>query len=156
MERQHALALKIPPPVVGLVATILIYALAQLWPQWNFDFPFQNVLAIVLGATGLAFDGAAIAAFFAVRTTVNPMAPGSTSSLVTSGLYRVTRNPMYLGLLLILSGVAVYIGNPLALTVIAGFIAYITRFQIMPEEALLRQKFGADYTLYCARVRRWL
>jgi protein-S-isoprenylcysteine O-methyltransferase Ste14 len=96
------------------------------------------------------------ASFRRARTTVNPLKPESASSLVASGVYRVSRNPMYVGLCLVLLGWAVMLSNVLAYAIVPVFVLYMNRFQIGPEEAALERVFGADYVAYRARVRRWL
>ena len=84
------------------------------------------------------------------------MQPAKTTSLVAGGVYRFTRNPMYLGLLLVLAGWAVFLSNALAFALLPAFIAYIGRFQIAPEERALAAKFGTEYEAYRTEVRRWL
>jgi len=111
-------------------------------------------LAIALAGGGLDLAGAI--SFRAVRTTINPMKPAASSSLVTSGIYRVTRNPMYLGLLLILVAWATFLSSAWALLGPAAFVLYMNRFQIAPEERMLSALFGAEYTAYQSGVRRWL
>ena len=151
----HALETRIPPPVVALVVLLLMWNLAA-WlpgppaPGW------QVSAALALVAIGATFDLAALWAFHRARTTINPMKPQATTHLVTSGVYRLTRNPMYLGLLLFLSAAVVYLWSLWAVLGPLAFVAYITRFQIGPEERAMQVRFGAEFTAYCARVRRWL
>ncbi len=87
---------------------------------------------------------------------MNPIKPGAASSLVSSGVYRFTRNPMYLGLSVTLLGWAMFLSNPLALLAVPLFVLYINRFQIDPEERVLSSLFGAEYAAYKEKVRRWL
>ena len=87
---------------------------------------------------------------------MNPMKPDPTSSLVVSGIYRYTRNPMYLGFLLILLAWAAALSNLLALVSLLAFVLYMNSFQIVPEERILSSRFAQDYAEYRARVRRWL
>ena len=94
--------------------------------------------------------------FRRARTTVNPLRPANSSALVTSGIYRHTRNPMYLGMATLLAAWATWLGTPWALFGIVAFVAWITRFQIIPEERVLANLFGADFAAYRARVRRWI
>jgi protein-S-isoprenylcysteine O-methyltransferase Ste14 len=130
-----------------LAANTLQYGLG---PAWTLP------AAIALAVIGIAFDLAGVIAFRQHRTTINPLHPENTSRLVTGGIYRISRNPMYVGMALLLLAWAVYLESPAALLGIGGFIAYITHFQIMPEETLLAQHFGADFSAYRQRVRRWL
>ena len=98
----------------------------------------------------------ALLAFRRARTTVNPLRPERASTLVTTGVYRITRNPMYVGLMLALLAWSVFLASPLSLVGPVVFIAYINRFQIRPEEAVLTAKFGPVYEQYKSTVRRWL
>ncbi|WP_234026700.1 methyltransferase family protein [Melaminivora suipulveris] len=107
-------------------------------------------------AAGLALDVWALLLFRRQRTTPSPLAPGRSRTVVQSGPYSFTRNPMYLGVALLLAALCLWLGSPLSLLAIAAFVAYITRFQIQPEERALRAKFGVPYEDYCRRVRRWL
>lgn len=148
--------LKIPPPLVAVICAILMWAFARALPQFSFTFSVQDFAAIVLGIIGAAFAGVAITGFGAAKTTVSPLKPEKASTLVTNGIYDLTRNPMYLGLAIMLAGLAVKIGNPSNILLIAGFVMYINEFQIKPEENALRQKFGAAFEEYCRQTRRWI
>jgi protein-S-isoprenylcysteine O-methyltransferase Ste14 len=150
-----ALEHRIPPPLVGLLAALLMWALAAVPPLLALPGPLRLALCAALVATGVAFDLAGLVAFHRARTTVNPLRPDRATSLVTGGVYRVTRNPMYVGMALLLAAWAVWLASPWALLVVAGFVLYITRFQIEPEERVLRQRFP-EFEAYAARVRRWL
>ena len=153
MER---LQLLVPPPIVALICALIMWAAVSVWPDLVLTFAFQVPLAVALLVLGLALDLISVGAFFKAKTTVTPLAPEKSSSLVVDGLYRITRNPMYLGMLLILCGIATWLGSPANIAVLLGFIAYITTFQIKPEEAKLEELFGAEYQAYKQRVRRWL
>ena len=148
--------LKVPPVALGVIVTALMWYAASATPTLDFRFP-----ARFLSSSGLALLGAVIClsgvvSFRRAKTTVNPTRPDSTSSLVVSGIYRYTRNPMYLGMLLILLGWAAFLSNGLALFVLPAFVLYMNRFQISPEERVLASLFAHDYAEYSARVRRWL
>ena len=122
-----------------------------------YGWTMVGVTAVVLLVmAGAAFDALGILAFRALRTTVNPLKPERASALVTSGVYRVTRNPMYVGMVLFLLAWAVYLSAALPFAGPLVFALYITRFQIRPEERVLEASFGACYSAYAARVRRWL
>jgi len=112
--------------------------------------------ASVIAAVGLAIALLGVASFRRASTTVNPIKPDSASSLVSSGVYRVTRNPMYLGLLFLLVAWGVFLSSAAALLVATAFVPAMNRFQIAPEERALRAKFGAEFEAYRARVRRWI
>ena len=148
--------LLIPPPIVAALCGLAMWGIAHFLPQTRLAFSFQTLLASIFIVAGLAIDLVSIGAFRKAKTTVTPLAPEKASSLVVTGLYRYTRNPMYLGMLFILTGVAIWLGSLLNVIVLIAFVAYITVFQIMPEEARLSQVFGADYERYRTRVRRWL
>jgi protein-S-isoprenylcysteine O-methyltransferase Ste14 len=146
----------IPPPVQGLITGGAMWLIAQQIPALSFSVSFQAYLAGGLIAVGLLIELIAVAAFLKAKTTVTPLQPSKTKTLVIDGLYRFSRNPMYLGLAILLTGWMIWLGNPINLILLAGFIAYMTAFQIKPEEAALREKFSAEYDAYCRRVRRWI
>jgi protein-S-isoprenylcysteine O-methyltransferase Ste14 len=129
---------------------------APLSPQLAIGTNTRLVLAGSLFVVALAFDLAGLLAFRASRTTINPLAPERVSALVTNGVYRITRNPMYVGQCFILLAWGVYLSALLPFLGPIIYILYITRFQIVPEERVLRQLFGEQYAQYTARVRRWL
>ena len=146
----------VPPPVLGLAAGAALWGVARAVPGWNVGFAGQEAVAGAMAAVGLAIELAAILAFRRARTTVNPLRPHNASLVVAGGPYRFSRNPMYLGLLAVLAGWAVWLGNPLGAAVLAAFVGAVTVLQIRPEEAALAAKFGEGYAAYCRRVRRWL
>src|SRR5262249_8005818 len=113
-------------------------------------------LAVAFVLVGQTISVAGIVEFRRARTTINPIKVNATSSLVCSGIYRFTRNPMYVGLFLTLLGWAVYLSNPLSLIFLLVYVLYITRFQIKPEERILLGLFGEPYAAYMQRVRRWV
>ena len=119
--------------------------------------PVVRLLLVVgLAAVGAAFSLSGVLAFRHAKTTVNPLKPESSSSLVTTGVYKITRNPMYAGMLFLLFAWAVFLWSVWSLLGPLGFAAYMGRFQIAPEERVLAGLFGAEYAEYKARVRRWL
>ena len=148
--------LRIPPPLQGLFWGLSIWAVSNLFDALSFSFPIQKPLGFFFIGLGLCIDLISINAFRKARTTVNPVKIEKASSLVISGLYRISRNPMYLGLALILTGWAILLGNPLNIALLGLFILCMNILQIKPEEQLLKQKFGQDYLNYQARVRRWI
>lgn len=152
----RALELKIPPPVVALLIVAAMWLAPRLGPALELPLLARAIGAGVVASIGLAIGLAGNVAFRRAKTTVNPLRPENASSLVTSGIYRFTRNPMYLGLLLVVLAWAVFLGSAWALAGPLAFVVYIGRFQIAPEESILTGKFGAAYTDYAARVRRWL
>jgi protein-S-isoprenylcysteine O-methyltransferase Ste14 len=133
-----------------------MWLVAPLHPQLAIGTNTRLILAGSLFVVALAFDLAGLLAFRASRTTINPLAPERASTLVTGGVYRITRNPMYVGMSFILLAWGVYLSALLPFLGPIIYILYITRFQILPEERVLRQLFGERYNQYTARVRRWL
>jgi protein-S-isoprenylcysteine O-methyltransferase Ste14 len=115
-----------------------------------------RTLAAGLALVALVIDGAALWSFHQARTTINPLKPGSASHLVTSGVYRITRNPMYLGMATLLTAWACWLGTTWPFLGPVVFVLYITRFQIQPEEQALTKRFGEPYLAYRRHVRRWL
>ncbi|MCC7483806.1 MAG: isoprenylcysteine carboxylmethyltransferase family protein [Burkholderiales bacterium] len=146
----------VPPPVVALACAGAMWAVALALPDLVVPVPWRRVAAMVLLAAGATIDAAGLLAFLRARTTVNPLRPANTSAMVTTGIYRVTRNPMYLGLVLILSAWAMWLAHPLAALGVAVFAVYIDRFQIRPEERILAAKFGGEFESYRRSVPRWL
>lgn len=112
--------------------------------------------AITIALVGVGLCVAGAISFKRARTTVNPMKPETASSLVTGGIYRITRNPMYVGFLLALIAWAIFLATAWALAGPLVFVIYLNRFQIGPEEKALSAMFGTAYSDYMAKVRRWL
>lgn len=150
------LELRVPPPVVALIAALAIWGLRRAFPEEGVFIPGRRIIYGTLLGLGILFIVAGLVQFRRARTTVNPMKPDTTSSLVTGGIYRFTRNPMYLGLALLLLAVVVFFSNPLGLAAVVVFVVWMNEFQIAPEERALRARFGDVFGEYCARVRRWL
>jgi protein-S-isoprenylcysteine O-methyltransferase Ste14 len=152
----HTLELKVPPPMVAIVVSIAMWFLSHLPPSSEALPIVRLLLAAGLAAGGAAFSLAGVVAFRRAKTTVNPLKPESASSLVSSGVYKVTRNPMYVGMLFLLLAWAAFLWSAWSLVGPLAFAAYISRFQIVPEESVLARLFGTEYVEYKARVRRWL
>ena len=147
---------KIPPPVIGALVAAAMWSVSALGPQFPIASGPKYAAVAILAVAGVAFDLLGLLAFRAFRTTINPLKPERASAMVTSGVYRLSRNPMYVGMVLLLLAWAV---NLSALLPFAGppiFVLYITRFQIRSEERVLKGIFGEEYSAYAARVRRWL
>lgn len=152
----NALELKVPPPLVVLVTALLMWltpAAAGLVP---IPHAARVLCAFVLACAGFGITFAGLASFRRAETTVSPVEPQLASSLVMRGIYRHTRNPMYLGFLVALLGWAVFLVNPLNLLWVVAFALYIARFQIVPQERVLASLFGSEYAAYRGRVRRWV
>lgn len=148
--------LRIPPPLVGLVIAAGMWTATHLPPVIPLPKIVRIVVAVLLALLGAAIALGGVASFRRARTTVNPLKPESSAALVSTGVYSFTRNPMYLGMALVLLGWAAYLSSPWAVAGPLLFAGYITRFQIIPEERVLHGLFGAPYAEYKQRVRRWL
>lgn len=147
---------RLPAPILAalIAATMwLIWRDVQLAPVWSEP---RVAVAVLMSQISAALVVAAGISFWRARTTIDPMHPERAAMLVTTGIYRYTRNPMYLSLLLLLLAYALRIDALAAFSGPAFFAGYVTRFQIVPEERALRAKFSADYAHYCLHVRRWL
>lgn len=150
------LQLKIPPLVIVAVCAGLIWLISSAFPHLNIRGSLSSHFALLFASVGIVMELVSIAYFSRAKTTVNPLKPERSNQLVITGLYRVTRNPMYVGMLLLLSGYTIWKGNPFGISALWVFTAYITHFQIKPEEEALLQHFGDAYRDYKKRVRRWL
>lgn len=151
-----SLELKIPPPAVALLAGLLMRLASTLVAPFDAPFGARVAVAAALGVMAVGVALTAVLSFARAGTTLNPTRPDAVSSLVTGGVFRVTRNPMYLSLLIGLLGWAAYLGTWPALLLAWTFVLYINRFQIEPEERALSARFGPDYSAYKAKVRRWI
>lgn len=154
--RMQALELKIPPPAVTVLIAGAMWGGSLVAPLLAVPTLIRVAAAVAIALAGGGFSLAGIISFRHARTTVNPMKPETTSLLVCSGIYRLTRNPMYLGLFFVLVAWAVFLSSAWALLGPLAFVLYINRFQIEPEERVLSAMFGLDYAAYKSRVRRWL
>ncbi|MCL5245402.1 isoprenylcysteine carboxylmethyltransferase family protein [Cellulophaga sp. 20_2_10] len=149
------MSLKLPPVVVVFIFGLLMYVLARFLPFGIFDFFGRTTLLKGLLVVMIFVLGASTYKFFKAKTTVNPKDLDKTSTLVTSGVYAYTRNPMYLAMLLLLIAWGLYLGNAFNSLLAAGFVSYINAYQIKPEEEVLTTKFGKEFTMYTKKVRRW-
>jgi protein-S-isoprenylcysteine O-methyltransferase Ste14 len=149
------LELKVPPVAVG-VLTAGVMAAAARWPQLEFTLPWRTPLALAIALAGVAVAAAGVVAFRRRRTTVDPRTPERASAIVEDGVYRISRNPMYVGMFAVLIGWALFLSNWAAVAMLPAFVLYMNRFQILPEERALSKRFGDVYLDYTRRVRRWL
>ncbi len=149
------LSLKIPPPLQALICAGLMW-LVKAWQPLALHYQVPLGLIVFIIALGLGCALMAMLQFSRANTTVDPRTPDKAQSLQISGIYRFSRNPMYLGLLLLLLAWCLWLGLFVNLMLLALFVSYITTYQIIPEERALTEKFGEDYRRYCQQVRRWL
>lgn len=155
-DRQHVLELKIPPAVLVAFTGALMWLASTATPAAALVIPGRSLSAALLILTGVIVAGLGVASFRRAKTTVNPVKPGSASVLVAGGIYRLTRNPMYLGFFVVLLGWAIFLANIFAFLLLPAFVFYMNRFQIEPEEKALVALFGQTFVAYKTRVRRWL
>lgn len=150
------LELRVPPPLVAGTIAVIMWLAARLLPVLDFRLPAKGFIAIAPATVGLCLGLVALFQFRIARTTHHPMKPQEASALVIGGVYRFTRNPMYLGVLFILAAWAAWLANAAAFVLLPAFVAYLNRFQIAPEERALEARFGAAFAAYRRAVRRWL
>lgn len=145
---------RIPPPIVTLAFILLSFWLTSYLPKLVFNY--QGLLSVLMILIGLTIMVIAVKTFKKNETTLNPLSPREASYLVTNGIFSYTRNPMYLGMIIILLGVTIYNGVYIGIIILPCFVLYLTEFQIKPEEEAMEEIFAGDYTDYLKRVRRWL
>ena len=146
----------VPPVAATLCVTLPMWLVARFSPALALDLPGRVAAALLLAGAGAAVALAGVAEFRRAGTTVNPLQPERASALVASGIFRWTRNPMYLGLALALLGWAAYLAHPLAALGVPAFVVWMNRAQIPREERALEALFGEDFARYRSQVRRWL
>lgn len=149
---------RLPPPFIDALALLAVILLWRFAPSLQLDVPF--ILAASIGGAFIVMGllSALIAAglFKKKKTTVLPFRPERSSALVTDGIYKVTRNPMYLGMSFVVLGAIFITRQPAGLLALLAACAFLTKFQIKPEERALEKIFGQDYVDYKTRVRRWI
>lgn len=150
------LKLKIPPPVYALIVVALMWLLHSVFPIYQWINAPWNKIGLVPIVLGLGIDLFAVGLFWRAKTTINPLRPDNSQHIVETGLYQYTRNPMYLGMLCVLTGISIWFGSVSVLLGLPLFVLLITTQQIIPEEQTLTKKFGQSYLDYKHRVRRWL
>lgn len=148
--------LRLPPPVIALLTAIAMYAVAYLLPPALPMPVIQYGLAGAIATCALLLDISAIISFRRHSTTVNPLRPEKARLIISSGVYRISRNPMYLGMLLWLFAFGCWLGSTWSFPLIMGFYILMDYSQIPAEESALREKFGDEYLQYYLRVNRWL
>ena len=145
---------KIPPPLVTLIFALAIYFSSRYFIV--IEIPMRSILSSIFIILGIFVTFSSARIFKKKETTVNPMKPDQATTLVTDGMFKITRNPMYLGMLLLLFGLSVFKGLIAGFIFLPLFALYITIFQIIPEEEAMLNLFGEDYKSYSNKVRRWL
>ena len=144
----------IPPPIVTLVFGLSIYFSRGIFQLVEIKYSFYfGILLLILGFIILI---SAVRLFRKDETTVNPLSPEQATKLVTDGIFKYSRNPMYLGMALVLGSIAIFFNLIGGIILVALFCAYITKFQILPEERAMRDLFSDDFDKYTKVTRRWI
>lgn len=151
-----ALELKFPPVAQSLIVAAGMWLIARYLPMLSFDIPARRSLAVLFFCLGGIVAVPALAAFRSAGTTVDPRDPEKATRLVVAGVYRYSRNPMYLGLLLLLISWAFYLSHLVAFVGVPLFVLTMNRLQIQQEEAAMEAQFGDEFRRYRESVRRWL
>ena len=152
----RSLELRIPPLALTAIFAALIVSTSVLLPGLTAPFAYHRTVAPVFVGLGLAVLFGAALQFRLQRTTLDPRTPAKASRFVARGLFRFTRNPMYLGMALVLLGIAAWAAHVIGCLLVVIFCLYLTELQIKPEERALEQRFGQEYLVYKAAVRRWI
>ena len=151
-----ALENKIPPPALMLIIAAAMWGAAKIQSPIAIEPHLRTGLMLALGAVALVFGIGGIITFRVAKTTINPVQIDRASRVVTGGIYRLSRNPMYVGLTALLANWAVFLAVPVAGIGPIVFALFMHRFQILPEERVMAAKFGREYLDYKQRVRRWV
>jgi protein-S-isoprenylcysteine O-methyltransferase Ste14 len=144
------------PPVWFLIFAVSIVAVGRALPGPVYLAPGRGIISMILALAGLGIAVWALVQFSREKTTYKPEVPSKATALVTDGVYRITRNPMYVGMALVLLGIAIGLGTILGLLLVPVFIGLLTAVQIVPEERALSRLFGDDYEAFKRRTPRWL
>jgi protein-S-isoprenylcysteine O-methyltransferase Ste14 len=152
----HALENRVPPIIVMAVAALVAYLASLQLPLISIDKEISTPLGLMFSLMGVCLIASGTIEFKRHKTTVDPTKPNKATSLVASGIYKLSRNPMYLGIAAFLIAFAFFMQSLLILLSLPLFILYMTRFQIAPEERAMHSLFGEQYQQYKAKVRRWL
>lgn len=156
ITKRRGLDNRIPPPVLFLVTALAMGAASAMLPPSGLGGPWTSALGVGLALLAALTGPPAIFRFRRVGTTINPVEISRASTLVTDGVYRWSRNPMYVSMAALLGAIAAFTAQLWLITGVVAFVLFITRFQILPEEKVMRLRFGAPYEAYCRQVRRWL
>ena len=146
--------LKIPPPLL-----VLILVVSNYFSSKKIDLillPNQDITSIIIFLIGMLILINPIFKFIKSKTTIDPIKFKKVNKLITSGIYRYSRNPMYLGLLILVTSTSIFYLNIFTITTPVFFYFWINRFQIKREEIFLTKKFGKEYLLYKTKTRRWI
>ena len=145
---------KVPPPIVTVTFGLIIYFSKSFFPVYSLEN--SNIISIIFLLLGLGIFSAAVQSFKKHKTTINPLSPDKATSLVNSGIFSYSRNPMYLGMLFILLSISFKFNISGGVFISFLFKIYITRFQIIPEEQAMDKLFGEEFIAYKNQTRRWI
>ena len=145
---------KIPPPIIALMCITINYLSTHFINP--FKFPNIEIIGVFILLAGLVTAFLGYLLFKKYKTTVNPINPEETTILVTTGIFSITRNPMYLGLFFVICSTVLFFGSWFGIIILMFFVWYINKFQIIPEEETMKKKFGNKYNEYKKNVRRWI
>ena len=146
--------IKIPPPLIVLVLIVSIYFSSKKIDLIN--IPLQLEISIFILSAGILIFVNPVLQFIKSKTTVNPIQFEEVNKLVTSGIFKYSRNPMYLGMLMIVLSASIFYLNIYSILTPLLFILWINKFQIKREEEFLIEKFGDEYLSYKKKTRRWI
>jgi len=146
--------IKIPPPILVLILTSLVYFSSTKLE--SIYLPYRQTVSVLILIIGIVVIISPVFDFIKSKTTVNPIKFQNVNRLVTTGIYRYSRNPMYLGMILIIISTTVYYLNFLSVFSPLIFYIWINKFQISREEIFLEGKFGNEYLKYKSKTRRWI
>ncbi|WP_200911606.1 methyltransferase family protein [Teredinibacter purpureus] len=147
---------RVPPVIVLALFLGLSWAISWCTPSIEFGGRFKNIVSAIILLVGGVFCMAGVWSFRKSKTTVDPLNPKKASALVVFGVYRFSRNPMYVGFAMCLIAFCIALASPFSLLSIVGFVVYMNEYQIKPEEQALRKNFGDAFLRYSNRVSRWL
>ncbi len=156
MHLINGLENRIPPPVVVIFSGFTGWLIDEFFESKIPGARHFEIVSVVFLVVGFLFGLLGIISFKLANTTINPLKPEATSALVKSGIYKISRNPMYVGLAFLLTAWCLYLGSLLSLVSVILFVSYIYRFQIIPEERAMESLFGDDFIDYKSKVRRWI
>ena len=154
LKKMNILKTKIPPPIISLTCIVINYLSTYLINP--IKFPNIEIIGILILLLGLVTAMLAIFVFKKDQTTINPINPEEATTLVTTGIFSITRNPMYLGLFFVICSTVLFFGSWLGIIILVIFVWYINKFQIIPEEQAMEKLFGKKYNEYKKNVRRWI
>ena len=146
--------IKIPPPILVIILTSLVYFSSTKLEL--IYLPYRQIVSVTILIIGLIVIVSPVVDFIKSKTTINPVKFKNVNRLVTTGIYRYSRNPMYLGMILIIISTTVYYLNFLSVFSPLIFYIWINKFQINREEIFLEDKFGSEYLKYKSKTRRWI